>query len=70
MRRSLKRVRICNSLSSNMLHYLDETVKRLLRLCLGRLDHDGLMEEQREIDRRSMEAIIQKPLSHIEGSNT
>ena len=48
-----------------MLHYFDEAVKRLLRLRLSRLYHDGLMEEQREIDCRSMESVIQQSLSYV-----
>ena len=70
MRRCLERLRISCSLSRNVLHDLNEAVKRLLRLSLSRLDHDSLMEEQREIDCRRMETIIQQSLGYIESSDT
>ena len=69
VRSCLERIRICNRLGSNVFHDFDETIQCFFRLCLGRLDHDRLMEEKREIDRWSMESIVQKPLCDIEGGN-
>ena len=53
-----------------MLHDPDESVQRLLRLCLSRLNHDSLMEQQREIDCRGMESVVKKPLRYVKCSDT
>ena len=52
-----------------MPHDLNETVQCLLRLRFRRLYHDRLMEQKREVDRRGMESVIEKPLRNIQGSD-
>ena len=45
---------------------LGERVERLARLGLGRLDHQRLVDEQREVDGRGMEAVVEQPLGEVE----
>ena len=48
-------------------HGVDEGVERLLALGLGRLDHHGLGHDQREVDRRRMEAAVDQSLGDVDG---
>ena len=41
-------------------------VERLAGLGLGRLDHQRLVDEQREVDRRRVEAVVEQPLGDVE----
>ena len=50
----------------NREHRVRELVERLFRLGLGRLDHERLRDDQREVDRRGMEAVIHQPLRDVE----
>ena len=45
---------------------LGERVERLPRLGLGRLDHQRLVDEQREVDRRRVEAEVEQALGDVE----
>ena len=45
---------------------LGEGVERLLGLGLGRLDHQRLVDQQREVDGRRVEAEVQQPLGEVE----
>ena len=47
-------------------HRVAERVERLLRLGLGRLDHQRLGHDQREVDRRRVEAVVHQPLRDVE----
>ena len=47
-------------------HRLDERVERLLRLGLGRLDHQRLWDDEREVDGRRVEAVVHQPLRDVE----
>ena len=70
VRCSLENHRILGSLCGNLPHHLDERIDGLLGLRLRRLDHYGLMEEQREVDGRCVEAEVEKPLGNIESSGS
>ena len=50
-------------------HHVDETVERFLRLVLGGLNHQTLMEEQREIDGGRMVAVVEQPFGYIHGGD-
>ena len=43
-----------------------ERVERLLRLRLGRLDQQRLVDEQREVDGRRVEAVVEQALGEVE----
>ena len=49
MRRLLEDRRILGGLACDLAHRLDERVERLLRLGLGRLDHQRLGHDEREV---------------------
>ena len=49
-------------------HRLGERVQRLLRLGLGGLDHQRLGHDQREVDRRRVEAVVHQPLGDVQGA--
>ena len=70
MWRIVEDIRIRRGLAGYFMHYIDKCVQRLLRLGLGRLYHKGLVEEQREVDSRGVEAEIEQALRYIEGSST
>ena len=57
-------------LLGNLAHHGNETVDGVLALVFGGLDHERLVEEQREIDCRGMISIIEKTLCHIHGGDT
>ena len=48
-------------------HRVAELVQRLLRLRLGGLDHERLLDDQREVDRRGVEAEVEEPLGDVGG---
>ena len=52
-------------LLGDLVHHRDEAVHRLLALVLRRLDHQGLVEEQREVDRRRVVAVVEQALGHV-----
>src|ERR1700722_4303993 len=43
-----------------------ESVERLTRLSLGRFDQQRLIDEQREVNGRRMNAVVQKSLGQVE----
>ena len=63
--RSVYSLRVCQGLLRYLTHDGDEAVNRVLALILRRLYHQTLMEEEREIDGRSMVAIVEETLSDI-----
>ena len=58
MRRVLQRSGIGSRLGRDRAHRLDELVEGLSRLRLGRLDHQSLGNDEGEIDRGRMDAVI------------
>ena len=54
------------SLLGDLEHRVAEGVERLLALALGRLDHHRLVDDEREVDRRRMIAVIDHPLGDVE----
>ena len=53
-------------LAGYVAHHGNELVERLDALGLCRLYHERLMEEQREIDGRRVEAMVKQTFGHIE----
>ena len=51
-------------------HHGDKAIERLLTLVLRRLNHETLVEEQREIDGGRMIAIVEQTLGHIHRGDT
>ena len=49
-------IRRLGSLAGNLAHHFDEAIERLAALGFGRFDHQRLVEEQREVDCRGVEA--------------
>ena len=66
VRRLLQELRLVLGLVDDREHRLDELVQRLLGLGLGRLDHQRLRDDQREVDRRRVEAVVHQPLRDVE----
>src|SRR5690606_17687452 len=58
VRRTLDRLRIALHFLSDLDHRFGESVQRLQGLGLCRLDHDGLVDDEREIDRRRVDPVI------------
>ena len=66
VRRLLQQLRLLGRLARDREHRVAERVERLLRLGLGRLDHQRLGDDQREVDRRRVEAVVHEPLRDVE----
>ena len=66
VRRLLQQLRALRRLARDREHRVAERVERLLRLGLGRLDHQRLGDDQREVDRRRVEAVVHQPLGDVE----
>src|SRR6185369_9807055 len=47
-------------------HRVDERIERILALGLRRLDHQRTLHDQRKIDRRRVEAVVEEPLRDVE----
>ena len=47
-------------------HHVDELVETLLRLGLGRLDHQRLGNDERKVDRRRVDVEVHQPLGDVE----
>jgi 23S rRNA (adenine2503-C2)-methyltransferase len=62
----LQELRLLRRLSGNREHRVTEGVEGLLRLGLRRLDHERLGDDEREVDRRRVEAVVHQPLCDIE----
>ena len=66
VRRLVHELRLVGRLTRDREHRVAERVERLLRLRLGRLDHQRLGHDEREVHRRRMEAVVHQPLRHVE----
>ena len=66
MRRVARDLRILLRLAQDVRDRVGERVQRLLRLCLGRLDEQRLVDEQREVHRRRVEAVVEQPLGEVQ----
>ena len=53
-------------LGQDLVHSVGESVERLVRLGLGRLDHQRLVDQQREVDGRRVEAVVEQALGDVE----
>ena len=51
-------------------HHRDESIDGVEALALGRLYHQRLMEEQREIDGGCMIAVVEQAFGHVHGGDT
>ena len=51
-------------------HNVDERVECIDRLGFGWLDHERLVEQQREIDCGGMESVVEQTLSYVHGGDT
>ena len=65
MRRALQLLGLLGGLTRNREHRVREGVQRLLRLGLGRLDHQRLGHDEREVDGRRMEVVVHQPLGDV-----
>ena len=59
-------LRVLARLAQDLRDRVGERVERLLRLRLGRLDEQRLVDEQREVDRRRVVAVVEQPLGEVE----
>ena len=66
MRRAAHELRPLFRLARDRQHCVAERVELFLRLGLGRLDHQRARDDQREVNRRRMEAVIHQPLRDVE----
>ena len=69
MRSRFHHVRVVLSLFCYLAHHSNEAIKRFLRLVFRRLNHKTLMEEQREVNRRCMIAVVQQTFGDIHRGN-
>ena len=67
MRRLVQKLRLLPRLLGDFYHRLNEGVQHLLTLGLGGLYHESLGNDEREVDRRRVEAIIHQPLDDVHG---
>ena len=65
-RRRLDHLGLLRRLARDREHRVGERVERLLRLGLRRLDHQRLRDDEREVDRRRVEAVVHQPLGDVE----
>ena len=70
MRSRLHHVGIGLRLLGYLTHHGDEAVERLLRLVLRRFNHQRLVEQQGEIDRGGMVAVVQQTLGDVHRGDT
>src|SRR6185503_19377574 len=56
-------------LLGDAVHDLDEVVQRLERPGLGRLDHQRLLHDQREVDRGRVDAVVEDRLGNVQGGD-
>ena len=69
VRSSLHDVRICACLLGNYFHHGNKSVDSVLALILCRFNHERLVEKEREIDSRSVIAIVEQAFRHIHCGN-
>ena len=67
--RVARHVRVLGRLGEDLADDLGEGVERLARLGLRRLDEQRLVDQQREVDRRRVEAVVEQPLGEVEGAD-
>jgi hypothetical protein len=68
-RRRLEQLGILSSLARDLLHYLDEGIEAFLGLGLRGLDHQRLGHDEREVDRRWVDAVVHESLGDVERSD-
>ena len=66
VRRVLRDLGVLLGLREDLVDRLRERIERLGRLGLGRLDHQRLVDQQREVHRRRMEAEVEQALGDVE----
>ena len=66
MRRLLHQRRLCGRLGVNGLQCGDKGVQRLFGFRFGRLNHQRLVDDEREVHRRRVESVIQQALGHFQ----
>ena len=69
MRRVFHRFGYALSLVGYAVHHVDEAVDGVFALVFGRLYHHRLVEEQREVYRRGVVAVVKQPLRHVHGGH-
>src|SRR5215218_9678629 len=70
VRRASRDLRIRGRLLEDGPYRVHEPVEALLRLRLRRLDHEGLLDEQREVHGRRMHAVVEQALRQVERPDT
>ena len=65
VRRALDEIGVLLGLLADLRHRRDEGVEDFGRLGLGRLDEQALRDEQREVGRRGVEAVVEQPLGDV-----
>ena len=65
--RVVQRLRVALGGLCRLDHHLDEGVHGSLALGLGRLDHDRLLDRQREVDRGGVVATVDQELGDVDG---
>ena len=63
-------LRVCLGFLCYLAHHGDKAVERLLAFVLSGLNHEAFMEEEREVDGRSMVAIVEQTLGNIHCGDT
>ncbi len=66
VRRGRHELRVCLRFVRDLVHRLDEVVERLLRLRLGRFDHQRFRHNQREVRGRRVNAEVEQALGNVE----
>ena len=69
MWRVAKQTRIVLGFLCDSLHDFDELVEGLAALSFGRLDHEGFLDNEREVHGWWVYPIVDQSLGHIESSN-
>ena len=69
-RRFVQRVRVLVDLAVHCAHRVGERVESFDRLGLGRLDHHRFVDDEREIDGRRVEAVIDDPFRDVHRSSS
>src|SRR5918995_6026907 len=62
VRRAPRYLRILAGLLQDRPHHRREVVETLLGLGLGRLDHERLLDQKREVDGRWVNPVVEHPL--------
>ncbi len=70
VRSRLNLIGVSLSLLGYLAHHSDKAIECFLTLVLRRLNHQRLVEEQREVYGRCMIAIIEQAFRHVHSGNT